>query len=174
MQKKTPSLRSFVLPPPHFKCLPENLNFSFRFSPNRNKTARSGKISSPLSEKEKQKSAQLPLETLADCERCKIVLMKHLFSFFHCEKKHQIKHFISFKNSYFKKKHTQKIAWKTVRKPPSADNFKQQQEQDPTNLYIANLPLNYKETDVENLLSKYGQVISTRILRDQNAQSKGE
>ncbi|XP_041769116.1 protein alan shepard isoform X3 [Anopheles merus] len=48
-----------------------------------------------------------------------------------------------------------------------------QQEQDPTNLYIANLPLNYKETDVENLLSKYGQVISTRILRDQNAQSKG-
>lgn len=51
---------------------------------------------------------------------------------------------------------------------------KQQQEQDPTNLYIANLPLTYKETDVENLLSKYGQVISTRILRDQNAQSKGE
>ena len=50
----------------------------------------------------------------------------------------------------------------------------QQQEQDPTNLYIANLPLTYKETDVENLLSKYGQVISTRILRDQNAQSKGE
>uniref|UniRef100_A0A182LSJ1 RRM domain-containing protein n=1 Tax=Anopheles culicifacies TaxID=139723 RepID=A0A182LSJ1_9DIPT len=50
----------------------------------------------------------------------------------------------------------------------------QQQEQDPTNLYIANLPLNYKETDVENLLSKYGQVISTRILRDQNAQSKGK
>ncbi|XP_021698027.1 protein alan shepard isoform X1 [Aedes aegypti] len=49
----------------------------------------------------------------------------------------------------------------------------QQQEQDPTNLYIANLPLTYKETDVENLLSKYGQVISTRILRDQNAQSKG-
>ncbi|XP_055603557.1 protein alan shepard isoform X3 [Uranotaenia lowii] len=49
----------------------------------------------------------------------------------------------------------------------------QQQEQDPTNLYIANLPLNYKETDVENLLSKYGQVISTRILRDQNTQSKG-
>lgn len=174
-RKKKPSLRSFVLLP-HFKSPPENLNFSFRFSPNRNKTARSGKISSPLSEKEKQKSAQLPLETLADCERCKIVLMKHLFSFFHCEKKtkkNQNKLFISFKNSYFKKTH-KKIAWKTVRKPPSADNFKQQQEQDPTNLYIANLPLNYKETDVENLLSKYGQVISTRILRDQNAQSKGE
>uniref|UniRef100_U5ESB6 Protein alan shepard n=1 Tax=Corethrella appendiculata TaxID=1370023 RepID=U5ESB6_9DIPT len=48
-----------------------------------------------------------------------------------------------------------------------------QQEQDPTNLYIANLPLTFKETDVENLLSKYGQVISTRILRDQQGQSKG-
>lgn len=51
---------------------------------------------------------------------------------------------------------------------------KQQQEQDPTNLYIANLPPSFKETDLENLLSKYGQVISTRILRDQQGQSKGE
>ncbi|XP_031620576.1 protein alan shepard isoform X2 [Contarinia nasturtii] len=48
-----------------------------------------------------------------------------------------------------------------------------QQEQDPTNLYIANLPPSFKETDLENLLSKYGQVISTRILRDQQGQSKG-
>lgn len=51
---------------------------------------------------------------------------------------------------------------------------KQQQEQDPTNLYIANLPPTFKETDLENLLSKYGQVISTRILRDQQGQSKGK
>lgn len=50
---------------------------------------------------------------------------------------------------------------------------KQQQEQDPTNLYLANLPLNFKETDVEAMLSKYGQVISTRILRDQQGTSKG-
>lgn len=49
----------------------------------------------------------------------------------------------------------------------------QQQEQDPTNLYIANLPPNYKETDLETLLSKHGQVISTRILRDQQGLSKG-
>ncbi|XP_033610638.1 protein alan shepard isoform X4 [Cryptotermes secundus] len=48
-----------------------------------------------------------------------------------------------------------------------------QQEQDPTNLYIANLPLNFKENDVDNLLAKYGQVISTRILRDTSGQSKG-
>lgn len=49
----------------------------------------------------------------------------------------------------------------------------QQQEQDPTNLYIANLPLNFKENDVEALLAQYGQVISTRILRDTSGQSKG-
>ncbi|XP_039296583.1 protein alan shepard isoform X2 [Nilaparvata lugens] len=48
-----------------------------------------------------------------------------------------------------------------------------QQEQDPTNLYIANLPLNFKETDLENLLVKFGQVISTRILRDTSGISKG-
>lgn len=48
-----------------------------------------------------------------------------------------------------------------------------QQEQDPTNLYIANLPLNYKETDLENLLLKYGHVISTRILKDTTGTSKG-
>ncbi|XP_063974336.1 protein alan shepard isoform X3 [Diachasmimorpha longicaudata] len=49
----------------------------------------------------------------------------------------------------------------------------QQQEQDPTNLYIANLPLNFKENDVEGLLAQHGQVISTRILRDTCGQSKG-
>lgn len=49
----------------------------------------------------------------------------------------------------------------------------QQQEQDPTNLYIANLPLTFKENDVEALLAQYGQVISTRILRDTSGQSKG-
>lgn len=48
-----------------------------------------------------------------------------------------------------------------------------QQEQDPTNLYIANLPPLFKETDLENLLSKYGQVVSTRILRDQQDVNKG-
>ena len=49
-----------------------------------------------------------------------------------------------------------------------------QQEQDPTNLYIANLPLTYKENDLEALLSKHGVVVSTRILRDVNGTSKGE
>lgn len=49
----------------------------------------------------------------------------------------------------------------------------QQQEQDPTNLYIANLPPGFKESDLDNLLNKYGQVISTRILRDTAGVSKG-
>ncbi|XP_013775371.1 RNA-binding motif, single-stranded-interacting protein 1-like isoform X1 [Limulus polyphemus] len=48
-----------------------------------------------------------------------------------------------------------------------------QQEQDPTNLYIANLPLELTETDLEKLLSSYGTVISTRILRDSNMFSRG-
>nr|CAD7398013.1 unnamed protein product [Timema cristinae] len=59
------------------------------------------------------------------------------------------------------------IAWMRSRRPPT------QQEQDPTNLYIANLPLHYKENDVDQMLVKFGQVISTRILRDTSGQSKG-
>ncbi|CAB3403013.1 unnamed protein product [Caenorhabditis bovis] len=49
----------------------------------------------------------------------------------------------------------------------------QQQEQDPTNLYIANLPLEYNEQKLEAELNKFGMVISTRILRDANQQSRG-
>jgi len=41
-----------------------------------------------------------------------------------------------------------------------------QQEQDPTNLYIANLPLTFTEQHLEEMLQHYGTVISTRILRD--------
>ena len=46
--------------------------------------------------------------------------------------------------------------------------FIQQQEQDPTNLYIANLPTYMQENDLESMFSPFGQVISTRILRDNN------
>ncbi|XP_038209617.1 protein alan shepard isoform X2 [Zerene cesonia] len=48
-----------------------------------------------------------------------------------------------------------------------------QQEQDPTNLYMANLPPHFKENDVDQLLAKFGQVVSTRILRDTHGHSKG-
>jgi len=49
----------------------------------------------------------------------------------------------------------------------------QQQEQDPTNLYFANLPVNMTESDLENMLSAYGPVTSTRILRDHSYSSRG-
>ncbi|XP_012691929.2 RNA-binding motif, single-stranded-interacting protein 1 isoform X1 [Clupea harengus] len=48
-----------------------------------------------------------------------------------------------------------------------------QQEQDPTNLYISNLPLSMDEQELENMLKPFGQVISTRILRDSNGSSRG-
>lgn len=49
----------------------------------------------------------------------------------------------------------------------------QQQEQDPTNLYLSNLPVSMDEQELENLLKPFGQVVSTRILRDTNGVSRG-
>jgi RNA recognition motif-containing protein len=51
--------------------------------------------------------------------------------------------------------------------------FSQQQEQDPTNLYLANLPPHITEQDLHDMLYKYGTVISTRVLRDGGSQSRG-
>lgn len=48
-----------------------------------------------------------------------------------------------------------------------------QQEADPTNLYIANLPQTMTEAELENLLRPFGQVVSTRILINQNRQPRG-
>ncbi|VDD86678.1 unnamed protein product [Enterobius vermicularis] len=48
-----------------------------------------------------------------------------------------------------------------------------QQEQDPTNLYFANLPPKFTENDLEKALNGYGEVISTRILKDQDGVSRG-
>ncbi|KAL0151241.1 hypothetical protein M9458_053432, partial [Cirrhinus mrigala] len=48
-----------------------------------------------------------------------------------------------------------------------------QQEQDPTNLYISNLPVSMDEQELEAMLKSFGQVISTRILRDANGTSRG-
>ncbi|KAG7464110.1 hypothetical protein MATL_G00183750 [Megalops atlanticus] len=48
-----------------------------------------------------------------------------------------------------------------------------QQEQDPTNLYLSNLPPSMDEQELENMLKPFGQVISTRILRDSNGDSRG-
>ena len=51
--------------------------------------------------------------------------------------------------------------------------FAKQQEQDPTNLYFSNLPKNFEECDLEELLAPVGHVVSTRILRDPNGISRG-
>ncbi|XP_072516628.1 RNA-binding motif, single-stranded-interacting protein 1 isoform X2 [Salminus brasiliensis] len=61
-----------------------------------------------------------------------------------------------------------------VRPQPMASlpSFKQQ-EQDPTNLYLSNLPVSMDEQELENLLKPFGQVISTRILRDAHGVSRG-
>uniref|UniRef100_G3NQC5 RRM domain-containing protein n=1 Tax=Gasterosteus aculeatus aculeatus TaxID=481459 RepID=G3NQC5_GASAC len=48
-----------------------------------------------------------------------------------------------------------------------------QQEQDPTNLYISNLPTSMDEQELESMLKHFGQVISTRILRDSTGWSRG-
>ena len=47
-----------------------------------------------------------------------------------------------------------------------------QNEQDPTNLYIANLPDYVDETYLENMTRPFGTVVSTRILRDNSGQSR--
>jgi RNA recognition motif-containing protein len=49
----------------------------------------------------------------------------------------------------------------------------QQQEQDTTNLYFANLDSQMTEQDLRQALSQYGNVVSVRILRDQQKQSRG-
>lgn len=48
-----------------------------------------------------------------------------------------------------------------------------QQEQDPTNLYISNLPVTIDEQELEGMLKQFGHVISTRILRDIVGTSRG-
>ncbi|KAI3415698.1 RNA-binding motif, single-stranded-interacting protein 2 [Globodera pallida] len=48
-----------------------------------------------------------------------------------------------------------------------------QQEQDPTNLYIANLPPEYDEEKLTELLRKFGMVISSRVLRNPDGSSRG-
>ena len=48
-----------------------------------------------------------------------------------------------------------------------------QQEQDPTNLYIANLPTDMNENELESMLNGFVTVISTRILRDSHVMSRG-
>ncbi|KAK0148601.1 RNA-binding motif, single-stranded-interacting protein 3 [Merluccius polli] len=60
-----------------------------------------------------------------------------------------------------------------ISKETGTEMESEQQEQDPTNLYISNLPVSMDEQELENMLKPFGHVISTRILRDANGQSRG-
>ncbi|XP_062517878.1 RNA-binding motif, single-stranded-interacting protein 1-like [Corticium candelabrum] len=44
--------------------------------------------------------------------------------------------------------------------------WKRQQEADPTNLYLQNLPKTLDEKQLEQMLTPYGKVVSTRIMKD--------
>lgn len=65
------------------------------------------------------------------------------------------------------------IAVNELQKQGVLVHMAKQQEPDPTNLYIANLPQTMTESELENLLRPYGQVVSTRILINQNRQPRG-
>lgn len=56
--------------------------------------------------------------------------------------------------------------------PNNQNSLFQQQEQDPTNLYFANLPPNYTERDLQKLLESYGSTISTRVLKNDDGSSR--
>jgi len=45
--------------------------------------------------------------------------------------------------------------------------------EDPTNLYFSNLPIEFNETELEGLLAPFGQVVSSRILRNVAGISRG-
>ncbi|KAK3775074.1 hypothetical protein RRG08_048284 [Elysia crispata] len=65
------------------------------------------------------------------------------------------------------------LAVQTLQNQGIQAQMAKQQEQDPTNLYIANLPLYFMEKNLENMFKEYGTVISTRILRRPDGISKG-
>ena len=66
------------------------------------------------------------------------------------------------------------IAVRELNKKHIPAQMAKQQEQDPTNIYFSNLPYECNENDLEDILSIFGIVISTRILRDTlDGKSKG-
>eukprot|EP00057_Strongylocentrotus_purpuratus_P024079 XP_011678553.1 PREDICTED: RNA-binding motif, single-stranded-interacting protein 1 isoform X6 [Strongylocentrotus purpuratus] len=72
--------------------------------------------------------------------------------------------FVDFDNALSAQKATKDLQEKNILAQMAKEL--QQQEQDPTNLYISNLPHNIDEKALESMLSPIGHVISTRILRD--------
>lgn len=46
-------------------------------------------------------------------------------------------------------------------------------QEDPTNLYFSNLPFGIEEAELEELLKPYGEVVSTKILRNDSGEGRG-
>jgi len=61
----------------------------------------------------------------------------------------------------------------TMRKQQDSKTKQLSDNIDTTNLYISNLPRNYTESQLDALVSPFGEVVSSRILKDQDGNSKG-
>lgn len=61
----------------------------------------------------------------------------------------------------------------TMRKQQDNKSKQMSDNIDTTNLYISNLPRNYTESQLDALVSPFGEVVSSRILKDQDGNSKG-
>jgi len=73
----------------------------------------------------------------------------------------------------FDSPHSAQLAVSALQSKGVQAQMARQQEQDPTNLYLSNLPKTLDEDQLQNMLSRYGRVVSTRILKDGNGHSKG-
>jgi hypothetical protein len=73
----------------------------------------------------------------------------------------------------FESAQSAEIAVKALQASGVQAQMAKQQEQDTTNLYIANLPSYLSEAELKLLFAPYGQVISTRVLRDNQGHSRG-
>ncbi|CAG9536986.1 unnamed protein product [Cercopithifilaria johnstoni] len=78
---------------------------------------------------------------------------------------------MTFFNTVYKKHLTSEFSLQAL-SPNNQNSLFQQQEQDPTNLYLANLPPNYTERDLQKLLESYGSTISTRVLKNGDGSSR--
>lgn len=65
------------------------------------------------------------------------------------------------------------LAVKELQKKSVQAQMAKLQEQDPSNLYLANLPTSFDDHDLCGLLSPHGTVISTRVLKTPNGCSRG-
>ena len=65
------------------------------------------------------------------------------------------------------------LAALSLKDPSLHVQMAKQQPQDPTNLYISNLPRDITESKLSEMFTHFGKVVSTRILRDEGNNSRG-